>query len=98
MKKTASIIILALVCACLAFAGKPQKTVKKVIYKTDIDCEHCAEKIMNNIAFEKGVCDLSVNVEEQTVEVKYYEVKNDTTALRKAINKLGYKAKVVEFE
>lgn len=98
MKKIIVLIVAVLFCLPLSYAGKPQKVIKRVVYVTDLDCEHCAEKIRENISFEKGVKDLKVEVDTKKVEVKFDAAKNDTLSLRKAINKLGYSATVVEFE
>ena len=64
----------------------------------DIDCPHCAMKINENIAFEKGVKDLNVNVETKQVSVIFNAEKTDTLALGKALAKLGYPAEVVEYK
>ena len=48
--------------------------------------------------FEKGVKDVSVNLPDQTVKIVFDESKTDTLTLAKAIRKLGYEAKVIEFE
>lgn len=98
MKKAIIIIAAALSCCILFSSAKPQKDIKRVVYVTDLDCEHCAIKIRENIAYEKGVKDLKVDTKYKTVEVKFDARKNDTLSLRKAINKLGYSAKVVEFQ
>lgn len=100
MKKAIILIVTILALTFTAEAAKPRvkASVRKVVYCTDLDCENCAKKIKENVSFEKGVKDLSVNVADKTVEIKFDEAKNDTLALRKAINKLGYKAKVIDFE
>lgn len=98
MKKIISILIICCLCTLTAFAGKPKKTIRTVVYRTNIECPHCAEKIRENIAFEKGVCDLKVDVKTKNVEVKFQEGKNDTLSLRKSINRLGYKAKAIRYE
>lgn len=99
MKKIAAFICIILLCVS-AFAAKPRTkaVVRRAVYVTDLDCEDCAKKIRENISFEKGVKDLKVDVEKRTVDVKFDAAKNDTLSLRKAMNKLGYSAKVVVFE
>ena len=62
-----------------------------VTFVTDIDCQKCAQKIEDNIVFEKGVKDLKVNVPEKTVYIQYDSTKTDVGTLTKAIEKLGYK-------
>ena len=61
-----------------------------VTFLTDIHCQKCAQKIEDNVAFEKGVKDLKVNVKEKTVYIQYDSTKTDIPTLTKAIEKLGY--------
>ena len=61
-----------------------------VTFVTNIDCPRCAQKIEDNVAFEKGVKDLKVNVKEKTVYIQYDSTKTDVSTLTKAIEKLGY--------
>lgn len=75
-------------------AAKP--ILKKAVYQTDLHCEKCAEKIRENISFEKGVRDLKIDVPTKEVEILFDSNKTDTLALKKAINKLGYDAKLVD--
>ena len=51
---------------------------------------------MDNVAFEKGVKDLKVDLEKQTITIKYDAAKTNPEKLAAAIEKLGYKAKVAE--
>jgi len=86
-------------CACaLLLSATPSKVYRKVIYKTSIECEHCAEKVKENISYVKGVKDLSVDVPTKCVSISFDTLKTDTLRLRKAIEKLGYSASVVSFE
>ena len=64
-----------------------------VTFVTDIHCQKCAQKIEDNIVFEKGVKDLKVNVKEKTVYIQYDSTKTDIPTLTKAIEKLGYQVK-----
>ncbi len=77
-----------------AISAKPKKEYKTVVFDVQLDCENCAKKVRENIAFEKGVKGLEVSVESQTVTVKYDADKTDVETLRLAIEKLGYKATV----
>ena len=61
-----------------------------VTFVTDIHCKKCAQKIEENVAFDKGVKDLKVNVKEKTVYIQYDSTKTDVGTLTKAIEKLGY--------
>ena len=97
MKKIA-IFACALALACVFTASKPKPVKRTVVYCSSVDCKNCEKKVMENISFEKGVKDVSVDLSEQTVKIVFDEAKTDTTTLAKAIRKLGYEAKVIKFE
>ncbi len=71
---------------------KPKKKgeVKEVTFNVHLHCENCVKKVQENIAFEKGVKDLDVSLEEQTVAIKYDAAKTSEATLKAAIEKLGY--------
>ena len=68
-------------------AAKDAKKASTVttVFKTDIDCEHCAKRIMDNIPFEKGVKDVKVDVPSKEVTVVYDASKNDAEASRQGL-------------
>lgn len=70
----------------------------QVTFVTSLDCEHCATKIRENVSFEKGVRDLTVDVPEKTVTIVYNPAKTDTLKLGNSIRSLGYSAKVVDYK
>jgi len=99
MKRIATAAMVALLLAGAVCGAKTAKPVlKKVVYRTDLDCENCAKKIRENVSFEKGVKDLSVDVPTKQVTISFDSARTDTLALRKSINRLGYKASVVSYE
>ncbi len=53
-----------------------------------------ADKITENVGFEKGVMDLKVDMAGKTVYIKYNPDKTNPETLKKAIEKLGYSAEV----
>ncbi len=71
---------------------KPKKKgeMKEVTFNVFLHCEDCVKKVTENISFEKGVKDLEVSLEEQTVAVKYDAAKTSEATLKAAIEKLGY--------
>lgn len=69
----------------------------QVVFASNIHCANCSRKVQENIAFEKGVKDLKVDVESKTITVVFNPAKTDTLKLKKAINKLGYTADVIEY-
>ncbi len=75
-------------------AAKDAKKASAVttVFKTDIDCEHCAKRIMDNIPFEKGVKDVKVDVPSKEVTVVYDASKNSAEGLIKGFAKIRVKA------
>jgi copper chaperone CopZ len=99
MKKTISIIalviaLLAMVVGVAVAAPKAEKKIATVVFTTDLDCHHCAEKVMNTIPYEKGIKDVQVDVPTKTVTVKFDEAKNSVESLTKAFESI--KVKVVK--
>ena len=73
-------------------------SIVQVVFATSIHCANCGRKVQENIAFEKGVKDLKVDVPGKTVTVVFNESKTDTLKLKKALNKLGYQAEVIDYK
>ncbi len=91
MKKLLVIAVMALF-VINTNADDKKKRVNEVTYKVEMDCQSCVNKITKNIPFEKGVKDLNVDFEGQTVTVKYREDKTNKENLVKAFEKLEFKA------
>lgn len=72
--------------------------IQAVFFCPDINCPRCAEKIGDIVGFEKGVKDLSIDIDRKQVTIKFNSAKTDTLALGKALAKIGYPAEVVEFK
>lgn len=98
--------IIAILCAAVAIAAssidaeaaKPKAKSETVVFTTNMHCEKCVKKVNENIAFEKGVKALDVNLEKQTIKVTYDASKTSKENLAAAIKKLGYKADVCKPE
>ena len=86
--------VLAMVAgvAVAAPKAKAEKKIATVVFTTDLDCHHCAEKVMNTIPYEKGVKDVQVDVATKTVTVTYDSTKTTEEALVKAFAKIKIKA------
>ncbi len=85
--------------AGVATAAPKQKAEKKiatVVFTTDLDCQHCAQKVFNTIPYEKGIKDVQVDVPTKTVTVKFDEAKNSIEGLTKAFESI--KVKVLKWE
>ena len=72
--------------------AKPNKQV--VVLSCDLHCQGCCDKIMKNIAFEKGVKDIVCDLETKTVTVTYDANKTDVPTLLKAFEKIHKPATV----
>ena len=99
MKKIMMILAMLAVVAGVATAAPKQKAEKKiatVVFTTDLDCHHCAQKVLNTIPYEKGIKDVQVDVPTKTVTVKFDEAKNSVESLTKAFESI--KVKVVKAE
>ncbi len=70
--------------------GKKEKAT--VTFQTDMHCHKCAEKVNENIAFEKGVLDIKVDEKTKQVTITYDAKKTSVEKLQKSIQKLGYTA------
>ena len=97
MKKIMMILaMLAVVAGVATAAPKAEKKIATVVFTTDLDCHHCAQKVMNTIPYEKGIKDVQVDVPTKTVTVKFDEAKNSVESLTKAFESI--KVKVVKAE
>ena len=79
-----------LLLAMLPIVGIQAKMNKQtVVLYCELHCQGCCDKIMKNIAFEKGVKDLQFDMDAQAVTVTYDANKTDVPTLQKAFAKLG---------
>jgi copper chaperone CopZ len=94
MKKIITLLVALVAVAGVAVAAPKQKAEKKiatVVFTTDLDCHHCAQKVLNTIPYEKGIKDVQVDVPTKTVTVKFDEAKNSTESLTKAFESIKVK-------
>lgn len=69
---------------------KKKKNINEVTFRVHLHCANCVKKVEENIAFEKGVKDMKVSLDHQTVYLKYDASKTSEDKLKKAIEELGY--------
>ena len=81
-------------CSVTLFAAKADKQV--VVLSCDLHCQACCDKIMKNIAWEKGVKDIVCDLKGKTVTVTYDANKTDVPTLQKAFEKINKPATVKE--
>lgn len=87
---------LTLTTASATAEAKEAGKTATVVFATNLHCDNCKKKIESNIAYEKGVRDLKVDVANKTVSVTYRTDKTSSEALRQAISKLGYTCLIKE--
>ena len=86
--------LLSFVLCPLSLMAKPAK--QTVVLSCDLHCQGCCDKVMKNIAYEKGVKDLSCDLKAKTVTVTYDAAKTDIPTLLKAFDKINKPARVKE--
>lgn len=72
---------------------KQKAEIKEVTFHVFLHCEDCVEKVFDNVSRLKGIKDLDVSLEHQTVYVKYDASKTSEDVLKASIEKLGYPVK-----
>ena len=87
-------LALAMGVGVCAAAGKPAaKKIVTTVFVTDIDCDHCVKKIMNNVpSLGKGIKDVKVDLPKKEVTVVYDGTKNDDANIVKGFASLKVKA------
>lgn len=70
--------------------ARKKAEIKEVTFNVHLHCENCMKKVQENISFEKGVKDLHVCLDDQTVSIKYDAAKTNEDTLKAAIEELGY--------
>ncbi|MCK5822051.1 MAG: heavy-metal-associated domain-containing protein [Bacteroidales bacterium] len=75
---------------------KKEKKIETMVCWASVDCEGCVATINKNIAFEKGVKDLNVDLKTKLVTIKYRKDKTSPEKLEKAIIALGYKTELIK--
>ena len=67
-----------------------------VVFSVDMDCHSCEQKVKKNIPFERGVKDVSTNLDKKLVTIKYQPSRTDKDKLKKSIEKLGFTCEEVK--
>lgn len=92
--------IIVFLMALLPFLGMSAAKADKqtVVLQCDLHCQGCCDKVMKNIAFEKGVKDIVCDLKTKTVTVTYDADKTDLDTLLKAFERIGKPAKELKKE
>lgn len=97
MKKIVMLCLVLLMGVGVYAAQKPAdaKKVVTTVFTTDIDCDHCVKKIMENVpSLGKGVKDVKVDLPKKEVAVTYDTSKNDNETIIKGFASIKVKAEV----
>ncbi|WP_300724454.1 heavy-metal-associated domain-containing protein [uncultured Bacteroides sp.] len=84
-----AVLLMGVVSPALAKDKKDKETVTFLVSMT---CEKCQQRIENNIAYEKGVTGLTIDLPKKLVTIEYRTEKTNSEKLKKAIQDLGYTA------
>lgn len=99
MKSKILVVVLVLLHAA-SHAGilKDEKTAKtaKITIKTSAVCQQCKDRIEKNMAFEKGVRSVVLDLKTKELTVEYRTAKTNPEKLKTAVTKIGYDADEME--
>lgn len=101
MKKIIKYLIFSMAIMAVALtanAQAPKSDQVTVCFKTNMDCIDCEAPLNNYLKFEKGIKDLKVDFQTNTIKVVYKTGKNTPENLVKGIKKQGYEANVITEE
>ena len=92
MKYTKIVVAILLLLPVFNNLQAQSKSTETIIIMTSAVCGQCKTRIEEGMAFEKGVKDVTLDVESKKVTITYNTKKTSAEDLRKAISKLGYDA------
>ena len=91
--KAKALFLLALTLLCVVSPSRAKDDKKaEITFLVSMKCKNCKQTIEDNLAFEKGVTGLTVDLESKTVRIEYNTEKTTPEKLKAAIKKLGYTA------
>ncbi len=89
------ITIITTFCMIAAYGQKEPVAVDggfKVEIKTSAICDMCQYTLEKDLAFEKGVKEATLNLDDKVMTILYNPKKTDAETLRKRITMVGYHA------
>jgi len=84
-----------LLTIALLFSGNSMAQQKKnqtIEIQSSVVCGMCEKRVIENMAFEKGVKKIKVDLETKIVTITFNTEKTDKEKLKKALTKIGYDA------
>lgn len=73
------------------------KDIRVVVFKvSQMQCDNCVKKVQTYMRFEKGLKDLSTELNTKTVTITYDAEKTNVKQLQAGFEKFNYKAEFVK--
>ncbi len=103
MKRFALLTLLFALIVSFPLNAQDKKTKLKdneaeVLFSVAIHCADCEAKLAAQLPFVKGVKDLKIDIDNQTIWFLYRKDKTDEKKLAEELDKLGYPGTVVDPE
>ena len=92
MKTFKTILIAAMLFVTLSGVEAFASQDTTIVVKTSAQCEQCKKRIENNMAFEKGVKKVTLDVDTKNLTLVYDKKKTSPEKLKAAVTKIGYDA------
>jgi periplasmic mercuric ion binding protein len=94
MRKTTIIAIVTMMVMVATSAGLYAQTKKSetLKIKTSAVCDMCKSRLEQGLAYEKGIKDVSLDVDTKVLTVNYAVGKTTPDEIRKKVSMLGYDA------
>lgn len=92
--KITTVFMAFLLMAGLSIFAQSEQSSKleTVTIKTSAVCQDCKDRIEHDMAFEKGVKSVTLDLETKELTITFKKGKNTKENLKKAVTKIGYDA------
>ncbi len=91
---TALFIVFFIISASVSAQNKKAENNKTVTFEVSMTCENCVRTIEKNIAYEKGMKDMKIDLTKKLVTLRFDTSKTSEEKIIEAFDKLGYVAVV----
>ena len=88
-----TLLIIAVLLISSNLTGQPsQKKGEELKIKTSAQCGMCKDRIEKVMAYEKGIYESDLNLDDKVLTVRYNLKKTTLEKIRKVLNETGYDA------
>ena len=88
MKHSLILMLVVTMFVVTTTAAEKKKQMETAVFHVEIHCDACVKKIQDNIAFEKGLKDMTIDKRTETVTLTWDPQETDTTTLKTAFEKI----------